>query len=164
MLTKNLPELKFTEAEKTALQQHLDAIEEILKPKMVQLSKDEAHQYGKLGFATEQWASKMHQDVANLPSLAPTFIEYAQWTEKEENFKFLYSFINRLKNLTKQTTDSNKVIGFDIYHICLSVYNNVKYLSTQNFPGASFYYEAWKVFFTNKLTTKKTKSPEESTH
>jgi len=41
MLTKNLPELKFTDAEKTALQNYLDSIEEILKPKMVQLSKDD---------------------------------------------------------------------------------------------------------------------------
>jgi hypothetical protein len=69
-----------------------------------------------------------------------------------------------LKSLTKQTTDSNKVIGFEIYHICLSVYNNFKYLNTQNFPGAASFYEAWKIFFTNKVTPKKTKSPEESSN
>ena len=164
MLTKNLPELKFTDAEKTALQNYLDSIEEILKPKMVQLSKDELHQYGKLGFSTEQWASKMHHDVETSPSLVPTFIDLAKWKEKEENFKFLNNFINRLKSLTKQTSDSNKVIGFDIYHICLSVYNHVKYLSTQNFPGASFFYEAWKVFFSNKISPKQTKPTEESTN
>ncbi|MCF8340738.1 MAG: hypothetical protein K9I82_07170 [Chitinophagaceae bacterium] len=153
MLTKNLPEIKFSEKEKTALQNYLDSIEEILKPKMVQLSKDEMHQYGKLGFATEQWANHMHQDVETTPNLAPPFIDIIKWNEKEENFRFLNTFSNRLESLSKQTKDSNKVIGFDIYHICLSVYNHVKYLSTQNFPGASSFYEAWKVFFTHKQNT-----------
>jgi hypothetical protein len=75
MLAQNLPDLKFTEAEKTALHNYLTSIEDILKPKMVQLSADESHQYGKLGFNTEQWASKLHQDVVNKPSLAPSFID-----------------------------------------------------------------------------------------
>jgi hypothetical protein len=158
MLAQNLPDLKFTEAEKTALHNYLTSIEDILKPKMVQLSADESHQYGKLGFNTEQWASKLHQDVVNRPSLAPSFIDQTSWKEKEEDFKFLFAFTNRLKNLTQQTADSNKVIGFDVYHICLSVYNNVKYLSTQHVAGYKSYYDDWKIFFTNKVSSKKDKT------
>jgi hypothetical protein len=159
MLTKNLPDLQFTEAEKTALRNYLNSIEEILKPKMVQLSSDESHQYGRLGFNTEQWATKMRQDVVNMPTLAPSFVDQQKWSENEENFKFLNALTNRLKNLGQQVADSNKVIGFDIYHVCLSVYKNVKYLSTQDVAGFKSYYDAWSIFFASRNTGKKNKTP-----
>ena len=147
MALDNLLNLEFTAAELSAISAHLEGLESIVKSKSVQLTKTENKRYGKLGLDTENWVNSIFQDTKTAPDLVPFFIDKVAWANHEKVRDQLMPMITRLENLTKEVVETNRLVGYDIYHTCLSVYQNVRFLSTQNVPGTKVYYEKWKLQF-----------------
>lgn len=150
MALDNLVNLEFTAAELSAITAHLEGLEAIVKSKSVQLTKAENKRYGKLGLENENWANTIFQDTETAPDLAPSFINRAIWASHEKVRDQLMAIITRLENLTKEAVETNRLVGYDIYHTCLSVYQNVRFLSNHNVPGTKVFYEKWKQQFTGK--------------
>lgn len=147
MPISNMISIEFTPAELKQIDDALTKLETIFKDKVVQLTPKESQRYGKLGNQTENWSNMVYTDSKTAPNLIPPFIDQKEW-EKDETARDQLSLrAARLESITQQILDTNRVIGFDIYQTCLTVYNNCKYLSGQDMPGAKTYYERWSAQF-----------------
>lgn len=147
----NLISIEFSAAELTQIDDALTALEEVFAGKTVQLTPKESQLYGRLGNETENWTQMVKQDAATAAAgTVPAFVNQDEWDKDNTVRGQLSQRVTRLENLAQQLTDTNRVVGFDIYQTCLSVYNNVKYLSKQNAPGAKTLYEKWSVQFPGK--------------
>ncbi len=143
----NLISIAFTDAELKAIDDALAVIETVFDNKAVQLTAKESQRYGKLGNETENWSNIVFEDSKAAPQLVPAFINNEEWAKDEKARDQLSPRATRLENIARQVSDTNRMIGFDIYQTCLSVYNNTKYLSTQNVPGTKAYYDKWSIQF-----------------
>jgi hypothetical protein len=150
MALSNLIDLEFTEQELKDFDAHLEGMENIFKNKTVQLTAKESQRYGKLGNETENWANMIHADSTTTPELVPAFVDKAAWAKDEKARDQLSNRATRLETLSRQVVDTNRVLGFDIYQACLTVYQNTRFLSTKNVPGTKAYYDKWSVQFNQK--------------
>jgi hypothetical protein len=150
MAIDNLIDIEFTDKELTDIDAHLDGIEGIIKNKVVQLTPKESKRYGKLGNETENWAKMIQEDSKVAPELVPVFVDKAAWARDEKARGQLSPRASRLENISRQVTDTNRLLGFDIFQVCSSVYQNTRFLSTKNAPGSKAYYDKWKVQFEKK--------------
>ncbi len=150
MPVTNLISIEFTDAELTQMDQAITTLETIFKNKAVQFTPKESQRYGKLGDETENWVNMIYTDTETATDLVPVFIDRAEWAKDEKVRGEMSRRVTRLESIATQITDTNRLVGFDIYQTCRSVYNNTKYLSTQNVPGAKAYYEKWSTQFAGK--------------
>lgn len=150
MALDNLIDIEFTEQELTDLDAHLDGIQAIIKDKVVQLTPKESKRYGKLGNERENWAKMILTDSKTAASLVPSFIDTKSWDKDVKAREQISPRASKLANISRQVTDTYRLLGFDIYQTCGSVYQNARYLSTQNAPGSKSYYDKWKVQFDKK--------------
>lgn len=147
MAINNMISIEFTPAELKQIDDALTKLEAIFKDKAVQLTPQESQRYGRLGNQTENWSNMVYADSKTATNLVPSFIDQKEWAKDEIARDQLSARITRLESITQQILDTNRMIGFDVYQTCLTVYNNCKYLSTQNVPGAKAYYEKWSAQF-----------------
>lgn len=159
----NTISIEFTTAELKQMDDALTQLENVFKNKVVQLTAKESQRYGKLGNQTENWSNMIYADSKTATNLIPSFIDQKEWAKDEIVRDQLSLRATRLENLAQQVLDTNRVIGFDIYQTCLTVYNNCKYLSTQNMPGAKTYYEKWSAQFPGGRSTMAAKKVTEET-
>lgn len=155
MPVENQISIEITAAELIQMDEALTTLENIFKDKAVQLTPDEGNKYGKLGEETENWVKVIYTDTETAPHLVPDFVDWAEWTKDEKVSDVLSPRVIRLESITQRIVDTNRVVGFDIFQACRTVYNNTKYLSTQNVPGAKTYYEKWKARFSKTKNGKK---------
>ena len=146
----NVISIELTATELKQMDDALTALETIFKNKAVQLTPAESQQYGKLGNKTENWSNMVYTDSKTAPSVITSFIDQKEWAKDEVTRDQLSNRATRLENITQQISDTNRVLGFDIYQTCLSVYQNCKYLSTQNMPGTKALYEKWSTQFAGR--------------
>lgn len=147
MPISNMISIEFTATELKKIDDALTTLETVFKNKLVQLTPKESQRYGKLGSQTENWSNMIYADSQIATNLIPPFIDQKEWTKDEIVRDQLSLRATRLENIAQQVLDTNRVIGFDIYQTCHAVYNNCKYLSSQNMPGAKAYYEKWSAQF-----------------
>jgi hypothetical protein len=147
MALQNMISISFTDPELQTIDDSLSAIEKVLAGKIVQLKAEESQRFGKLGNETENWVEMVHTDSNTMPALVPAFVDTNEWAIDEAARAAISPRLSRIEALAKNLGDTNRLIGFDLYNTCLAVYNNVRYLTTQNVPGSSAYYEKWKVQF-----------------
>ncbi len=151
MPIENLISISFTDAELATIDNALTALETAFAGRLVQLTKKESQQYGKLGNETENWTNMVHDDVAGAPAaMVPAFVDKAEWDKDEKVRDQLSARVTRMENIAQQLTDTNRLVGYDIYQTCRTVYNNVKYMTTQSVPGAKVLYDKWSVQFPAK--------------
>lgn len=150
MPLNNLISIAFTEDELAKMDAALGMLEEAFAGKLVQLSHTESQRYGKLGPANENWVTMIYDDCQASPlKLVPDFVNKDEWTKDELARDQLSNRVTRLETISQQIVDTNRLIGYDIYNTCHSVYKNTKYLSTQDVPGTKVYYDKWKALFAN---------------
>lgn len=150
MALNNLIDIEFTDQELKDLDGFLDGIEAIIKNKVVQLTPKESKRYGKLGNETENWANMIHSDSKVAPELVPVFVDIPAWDKDDKARAQLSPRATRFENLSRQLTDTNRLLGFDIFQVCTAIYQNTRFLSTKNAPGSKAYYDKWKVQFERK--------------
>jgi hypothetical protein len=147
----NLISLLLTPAELTQFDDLITSMETLLAGKLLQLTAKESQLYGKIGNENENWTKMLHDDAPTGPAgTIPVFVDEKEWDKDVTVRGQLSPRVTRLENLAQQLTDTNRVVGYDIYQTSLTVYNNVKYLSTQNVPGAKALYEKWSIQFPGK--------------
>ena len=147
----NLISISFTPAEIAQIDAALSSLETVFQGKVVQLTPKESQFYGKLGNETENWSNMVFTDAAVAPAgTIPGFVDTAGWNKDETTRSQLSPAATRLENIAQQVTDTNRMVGFDIFQTCRTVYNNVKYISSQNAPGAKALYQKWSIQFPGK--------------
>jgi len=150
MALDNLIDIEFTDQELTDMDAHLDGLQAIIKNKVVQLTAKQSKQYGKLGNERENWAKMIHADSKTAATLVLAFVDTKGWDKDVKAREQLSPRAGKLADISRQLTDTYRLLGFDIYQTCGSVYQNARYLSGQNAPGSKAYYDKWKVQFEKK--------------
>jgi hypothetical protein len=155
MVTNDVQKIKFSDEEVAVLNEHLNAIEVILKNKTIQLTPTESKRFGKLGTENEKWSELVYHDVSLVAQLMPPFIDAKNWDELEKTRELLSTFTDRFKSITQLLVDSNRLIGFNIYKKCLATYKNAQMLFDEGVSGVKIYLDKWAIHFEKK--TKETK-------
>jgi hypothetical protein len=156
MALDNLVHVEFTDAELDEINLHLTRLESILKSKAVQLSTTENKRYGRLGEGNENWANTIFLDTETAPEMIPPFVDRNEWAAHEKVRDQLLTINSRLDALALEVVETNRMVGYDIYHTCLAVYQHAKYLNKIGVPGSKHLYNKWSIQFVHKGGSKST--------
>ena len=143
----NLISIKFTEQEKTDIADALTVLENIINPKVINLTPTERQRYGRLGDETENFVVKTLTYTQQKPEIIPFFIEANELKIDVESRDAVDPILKRLSIITEKLEDTHKVIGWDLYNAIIAVYRNVKMLSKQDVPGINVIYQDLKKQF-----------------
>jgi hypothetical protein len=150
MVTNDVQKIKFSDEDIAFINEHLNAIEVILKDKTIQLTPAESKRFGKLGKENEKWSVLVYHDVSLVPQLMPPFVDAKNWDELEKKRELLSTFTDRFKSITQLLVDSNRLIGFNIYKKCLATYKNAQMLFDEGVSGVKVYLDKWATHFEKK--------------
>ncbi|MGH2666822.1 hypothetical protein [Flavobacterium sp.] len=128
----NFDNRHFTDAEKTALNTTLNALETALAPKVANLSPEERQQYGSVNEQNKLIINKVKDFRDSQPSLSSPDVD---WTEFQNDFNtraFLQTSIQRLQSLIDGLGNAKILHDWDNYQASLTDYDFAKYkFSTQ---------------------------------
>ena len=155
MAIENLISLQFTDAELQIIDEAITKLEDVIKPKAVQMTPEERQQYGRLGNETEGWSLTVREDCTVNSVCIPAFVDVAEWDRDIVARKLLMPRLARMAALNQMVEDTGRLLGYDIFLTTQAVYRNARFLAGQNVPGSSSYYEKWRVQFpgTTRLKT-----------
>jgi hypothetical protein len=143
-------QIAFTEEEIKSLNVHLQAAEDILKSKMIQLTKEDVKKYSKLGKHTVGWAKEVHDDTVNNPFLVPDLVDAEEWARYVAVLELLTPFSVKLTNLSQQLKDTTTRIGYEVVDACHEVYHYARFYSSKNKPGFKAIFEKWSTHYKKK--------------
>ena len=152
MVPQSQTSVKFTEVELTEIQDLINQLEAKLKNKVVQLTVKENLKFGKVGIETEKWVSKIYKDCHNYPFLIPPFLNVTEWESQKKMMDCFIPSIQKLESITKEITETNRLVGYDFYQNSMTLYRNCRYLSEENVPGTKLIFDDWSTFFEKTLT------------
>jgi hypothetical protein len=143
----NLISIKFTDLEKSDISAAMTVIEDIINPKVLNLTPKQRQEYGRLGDETENFVVKTIDYTQQKPEIVPFFLEADELKIDIEAREAVGPILKRLSIITEKLEDTHKVVGFDLYNSVIAIYRNVKMLSKQNVPGITVIYEDLKKQF-----------------
>lgn len=148
MALQNQISISFTEEELQQLDEHIAGIETIVKSKMVALTAEQNGLYGKLGNENEGWAATVYADCKQVSKLVPAdVVDMKEWDSDVLARQQLSPRVSRLEALITDMESTNRLIGFDLYNTCLTVYKYVKNRVEMGVAGFKEFYEKWSVQF-----------------
>ena len=151
MVLDNLNNDHFTAAEKTAIMGSLTAIETILLPKIIALSKEERKKYGSINEQNKLIVNKTRDYRNNDPGLSNPDVN---WVEFENDFNsrdLADAVVNRLKKLVTGIENKKILHDFDNYKVALKDYGYSQYKAGSGTPGFQEKVDDMAQFF-NKST------------
>ena len=161
MILNNLNSNHFTAAEKTNAVAGLNAIEAILIPKVVSMSKDDRQRYGSVNEQNKLIVNKTRDYRISQPAALSN--PDTDWTEFENDFQsreFTEALINRLKSLVEGLENKKILHDFDNYTASLKDYGYSQYKAGSNAPGFQVKVEEMAQFFNRTGAKKNPATPE----
>ncbi|QHI36975.1 hypothetical protein IMCC3317_23460 [Kordia antarctica] len=147
MALENLISIEFTTEELTALDTHLDGIQQVLAGKMVNITPEQRQQYGSIGNQNKLIVDKAKNYMEQHPNWVPNFIDKTEFDKDYNARQQMEERTQRLQNLTQQLLDTKTLLDHDNYTNTLSFYRMIRYLAGENEPGSKTVYEDMKVLF-----------------
>ena len=147
MALENLISIEFTTEELTALDTHLDGIQQVLAGKTVNLTPEQRQQYGSIGNQNKLIVDKAKSYMEQHPNWVPNFIDKTEFDKDYNARQQMEERTQRLQNLTQQLLDTKTLLDHDNYTNTLSFYRMMRYLAGENEPGSKTVYEDMKVLF-----------------
>jgi len=147
MAQENLISIAFTAAELTTLDNAFTAIEGVLNGKCVNLTADERHQYGKVADEMENWIGKAKDYMIAKPALVPSYINMTEVNKDFDAHKAILPRIKRVEAISNLLTDTNKLLGSDLYHNAMAYYNSLKVSAKNDAVGARTIFDDLKTQF-----------------
>ena len=154
MFLNNLNSDHFTAAEKTSALTGLSALEAILAPKLISLSKDDRQKYGSINEQNKLVVNKTRDYHSSQPALSNPDLD---WTEFEDDFQsreFTEAVIYRLKSIVEGLENKKILHDFDNYTAALKDYGYSQYQAGSNKPGYQVKIDEVAQFF-NRTGTQK---------
>lgn len=141
MAIDNLISVTFSAEELQQLDEHLAALESLLSAKCISLTPDQRRDLGRLGNKSENWMRKVMDYVQTQPALVPAFIDVPETQRDFESRRAIQPRVARLEAISDMLSDTNLLLGTDLYHSSMAYYRNIKLLAKQNVIGAKAVYE-----------------------
>jgi len=153
MALENLISIEFTTEELTALDTHLDGIQQVFAGKTVNLTPDQRRQYGSIGNQNKLIVDKAKNYMEQHPNWIPNFIDKAEFDKDYTARQQMEQRTQRLQNLAQQLIDTKTLLDHDNYTNSLSFYRMMRYLAAENEAGAKTVFEDMKVLFSKSART-----------
>lgn len=130
-----------TEAEKTQLLQHLQAIVQIIQPQSVVLSAEDISGLAKMADGNLPFTEKAISYMATAPQFKPNFVNTSDAEIDLEAYKISKQFLTYALQVSKSIGDISLLSGSEAYSAALAYYKNVKFYADAKQPGAKEIYE-----------------------
>ena len=141
MAIENLISVTFSADELQQLDEHLTALESILTAKCISLTPEQRRDFGRIGNKSENWLRKVMDYIQTQPALTPAFIDVAEINRDFEARRAIQPRVARLDAIADMLSDTNLLIGSDLYQNSVAYYRNIKLLAGQNVNGAKAIFE-----------------------
>jgi hypothetical protein len=162
MALDNLISVSFTADELSQIDEALQAVENVLYKKTINLTPDERKQYGRIAEQNKLFVNKAKVYMEQFPQHVPGFLDKAEFDKDYSAREQIEMRLQRLSSLTEQLSDTKTLLDHDNYHNAITFYRNIKYLSDENVPGSNVIYSDMKQFFGTTGTTQKQTDPTET--
>lgn len=149
----NFDSRHFSEAEKTALNTAVAAVETALAPKLANLSPDERQQYGSVNEQNKLIINKVKDFRDSQPGLSSPDVDWVEFTNDHDTRAFLQTTIQRLQSLIDGLSNAKILHDWDNYQAALTDYDFAKYKVTTNAIGYQTKVAELSQFFSGGTTT-----------
>ncbi|WP_298424330.1 hypothetical protein [uncultured Kordia sp.] len=153
MALENLISIEFTPEELTALDAHLDGIQQVLAGKTVNITPEQRRQYGSIGNQNKLIVDKAKNYMEQYPNWIPRFLDKVEFDKDYNARQQMEQRTQRLQNLSQQLIDTKTLLDHDNYTNSLSFYRMMRYLAGENEAGAKTVFEDMKVLFSKSART-----------
>jgi hypothetical protein len=144
MALDNLISVQFTDEELNRIDAALSELEAIMKGKAVNLTPQQRQFYGRVAYDMEVWVDKVFDYMKQDPALVPPYIDTAEHVADMKAHKELNPVIERLNSIVQSVTDTNRLLGADIYNNSFAYYRSLREAAKVNAVGASSKYSDLK--------------------
>ena len=162
MSLRNKMKTLLSQADRDALDGHIQAIEEILEDKLASLDREERVRFGRINEKNKLLVNKVYDFHKGQPNLGSPDID---WDEFESDYKariFLETRINRLSNIIYRLESTKILHDSDNYEDSLKDYAYTQYKISANEDGYTVKAAELKQFF-NRTGTAGLKRNKKST-
>ena len=149
----NFDSRHFSEAEKTALNTAVAAVETALAPKLANLSPDERQQYGSVNEQNKLIINKVKDFRDSQPALSSPDVDWDEFLNDHDTRAFLQTTMQRLQSLIDGLANAKILHDWDNYQAALTDYDFAKYKVTTNAIGYQTKVAELAQFFTGGPTT-----------
>lgn len=140
-------DFSLTSDEQNQLDAALQTAQDILVPKLIDLTGDEIRELPKMGEKTLGFVQTTSLHMEQNPTLVPTFLS-AEATKRElEGVHLLKTYYNLLEQMCQMVSDSSILLGSEAYKSSLSFYNTIKGAAKADVPGAKMICDDMKKCF-----------------
>lgn len=134
---QNLIELHFTGGEKTQFASLMDQLEELLQPKLRNLSPEENTSTGFINETNKLLVNKVFDYRNNQPALSSPDVDWNEFEDDFEDRSFLENGSLRLEALAKTFTETRRLHDYDNYQNSLLDYKYTQY-KNETQPGSGY--------------------------
>lgn len=147
MALEDLISLGFDAAEISQLDEALNTVVNIIKPKAKNLTPPERQMYGRVRYEFEVWIDKCRSHMHDNPTLVPPYIDTAEF-EKDYAARVAMKPVEaKLQQIYEMFDDTFVLLGHDLFTNSIAFYNAVKTAAKNNVPGSSSIYQDLKQQF-----------------
>lgn len=159
MALENLISFELTPAEITQIETALQSITTVIQNKVINLTPDQRHEYGKVGNERANFIVKSLGYMDQRPDLVPAYIDLVEFKNDVNARLSILPLLNKVNEIQEMFNDTNLLLGTDVFNTAIAFYRNVKIASQQNVPGSTNIYQDLQVDFPGRPKKAKTTNP-----
>lgn len=156
MALENLISMGLDAAEITQLDEALNKIIDIIKPKAINLTPEERKLYGKVRYENVIWIDKNKGYISTNPEFVPNYLDTTEYNKDYAAFNAVKPIQQKLQQAYEMFDDTFILLGHDLFFNSLSYYYSVKSAAQSNAPGSTAIYNDLKQQFPGGRKKKET--------
>jgi hypothetical protein len=136
MSVQNLMQVSFTAEEIEKINLAKDTVQNVIKPKLIQLSPEERKSLPKAGHKMSPFSSRAYNYGSKNPQYVPGFLNMDELRANLEVVSTLTEYLDIIDSIREMLQDTILIAGSKAYKGGLSIYETVKTAAKNNQPGA----------------------------
>lgn len=145
----NLIVKHITEAHKTAINDHFEGIELILKNYVVNLSPEERQEFGSIDEQNKLFANKVMDFYVSEPDKSSPQVDWTEYMGDYNDRVNCEAWMHRCNSLAEMLKNTKILHDYDNYHNALVDYKYTQYMDDTDTPGYKVKREELAQFFKN---------------
>ena len=137
MAFDNMISIGFTRQEAETLSQAVGQIQQVMAGKAVALTPAQRQAHGPVEHGMEVWVEKVYQYMRAYPALVPQYVDAAEYKRDFNAHHVLNPLIDQLEVALQLMTDTNKLLGSDLYSMGRAFYKGIQAAAAAGIPHAS---------------------------
>ena len=154
----NFENRHFTENEKIDIATAISTLEQLLTPKLANLTPEERQQYGSVNEQNKLIINKVKDFRDSQPALSSPDVDWIEFMNDHDTRAFLQTTMQRLQSLIDGLSNAKILHDWDNYQAALTDYDFAKYKASTNAVGYQTKVAELAQFF-NRTGTTKTDNP-----